>query len=210
MEMILLLCAMAGIPQSFSERLQSLGVAETPRVMVVSVRDQKMTLFESGRPRAEYAISTAEKGVGQKLDSYQTPLGLHRIKQKIGGERPSGAIFENREFKGEIWVPPSIVPREATTPKQDNRNLKEGAPATADLMTSRILWLEGMEPGVNSGNDKEGCLVDSYQRFIYIHGTNHEDEIGRPTSRGCIRMKNVEVIRFFDRVQEGDLVLIQE
>jgi len=211
MEMILLLCAMTGMPQSFSERLQSLGVAETPRVMVVSVRNQKLTFFESGRAKmVEYAISTAEKGTGQKLDSYQTPLGLHRIKQKIGGERPSGAIFESRVFYGQIWVPASRSTVTPEPPVQEETRSGQGAPVIQDLVTSRILWLEGLEAGFNAGNDKDGNVVDSYQRFIYIHGTNHEDKIGKSASRGCVRMKNVEVIQIFDWVQEGDLVWIQE
>jgi lipoprotein-anchoring transpeptidase ErfK/SrfK len=81
---------------------------------------------------------------------------------------------------------------------------------SSDLITSRILWLEGLEPGFNSGVDAEGQVVDSYERYIYFHGTNHEDKIGTPVSKGCIRMLNTDVIELFDLVQVGDLVWIQE
>lgn len=73
-------------------------------------------------------------------------------------------------------------------------------PQTEDLITSRILWLEGIEP--DNANTK--------QRFIYIHGTRHEDRIGRPDSHGCIRMRNADVIELFDLVQEGTLVRISD
>ncbi len=203
------LCVMLELPQDFLEKLRVLNITESPRVLIVHVVDQKLTLFENHQVRAEWAISTARNGTGQKLDSYQTPLGLHRIKEKIGKDAPQGAVFESREFKGQIWIPP--------TDSLSNTNLFGGSgdgskgkiSSTPDLVTSRVLWLEGLEPGYNAGNDTEGNVVGSYQRYIYIHGTNHEDEIGKSASRGCIRMKNSEVIDLFDLVQEGDLVWIQ-
>ncbi len=185
---------MLELPQSLLEKLQTTKLQETPRIIVVDVTHQKLGFFENHQLKLEYPISTSSKGVGQKVDSYQTPLGLHRIKIKIGKDLPQGAIFENRVFNGQIWISLSI----------------HAFPATSDLITSRILWLEGMEKGWNAGHDAEGTLVDSYERYIYIHGTNHEGEIGRPVSIGCVRMKNTEMITLFDQVQEGDLVWIQE
>ena len=199
---------MVELSQDFLEKLRVLNITETPRVLVVSITDQKLTLFENRRARAEWPISTARNGTGQKLDSYQTPLGLHRIKEKIGKEAPQGAVFDSREFKGQIWSPSSNSTSSANQFAGDDDS-KEKTSSLSDLVTSRVLWLEGLEPGYNAGSDSEGNLVDSYQRYIYIHGTNHEDEIGKPTSRGCIRMKNSEVINLFDLVQEGDLVWIQ-
>jgi lipoprotein-anchoring transpeptidase ErfK/SrfK len=183
--------AMLALPQSFTEKIQLLNVAESPRVIVVRASDQKMFLYQNGEITSEYTISTALKGLGQKANTYQTPLGLHRIKQKIGKDAPSGAIFESREFHGEIW-------------KSDAEE------SNKDLVTTRVLWLEGLEPGYNSGTDAEGTVVDSYQRYIYIHGTNHENDLGKPASHGCVRMKNENIIQFFDKVEEGDLVWIQE
>jgi hypothetical protein len=195
----LILCSMLSLPQSFTEKLETLHLSETPHVIVVSVSDQKMTLFKSGEVVAEYSISTARNGIGQKVNSYQTPLGLHRIKEKIGKDAPTGAIFESREFHGEIW-----------TSSPDTSDEKTTGETKKDLITSRILWLEGMEPAFNSGTDTDGNIVDSYQRYIYIHGTNNEKDIGKPASSGCIRMMNADVVKFFDQVEQGDLVWIQE
>ncbi len=204
----LFLAVMTGLSPSFQERLQSLGLTATARVLVVRVAEQKLLVVEQGEVRAEYPVSTGLKGVGERLNTNQTPRGLHRIRQKIGQGLPQGAIFESREFKGQIWVPSPNRPRPAAP---------DGAPPSLpaeavvpDLVTSRILWLDGLEPGVNRGMDKEGVVVDSYQRYIYIHGTNSERWIGTPASQGCIRMLNADVIALFDLVQEGDLVWIEE
>jgi lipoprotein-anchoring transpeptidase ErfK/SrfK len=73
-------------------------------------------------------------------------------------------------------------------------------PETEDWITSRILWLDGADP--DNTNTKD--------RYIYIHGTKHEDRIGRPDSHGCIRMRNADVMELFDLVQEGNRVRIIE
>jgi len=77
------------------------------------------------------------------------------------------------------------------------------SPDPGNLITSRILWLRGLEPGVNAGGD-----VDTYRRYVYIHGTNREERIGRPMSAGCVLMRNADVIELFDEVRGGDLVWI--
>jgi lipoprotein-anchoring transpeptidase ErfK/SrfK len=76
---------------------------------------------------------------------------------------------------------------------------EETLPPTDDLVLSRILWLDGLEE--HNANTRD--------RFIYIHGTNHEDEIGQPSSHGCIRMKNDDLIALFDRISLGAEVQIQ-
>lgn len=181
---------MLALSQQFLNKLEQLGVKQTPHVLVVSISEQKMRLYEEGNLTREFPVSTALNGSGQKINTSQTPLGLHRIQQKIGKQLPLGAMFNSREFEGKIWPADSK--------------------STGDLITSRILWLEGLEPGFNSGKDAEGNVVDSHVRYIYIHGTNHEDQIGQAVSRGCIRMLNADVVSLFDIVKEGDLVWIQE
>ncbi len=183
------------LPHTLKEKLQELRVRRTPRILVISVSRQRLTLFRRGRKVREYPVSTAERGVGQRENSYQTPLGLHRIQEKIGEGKPLGALFKSREWTGEVWLPDSDLAREK---------------ACSDLITTRILWLEGAEPGFNSGTDEDGNLVDSYQRYIYIHGTNQEDLIGEPRSKGCIRMRNHAIEHVFDQVEVGDLVWIEE
>lgn len=80
--------------------------------------------------------------------------------------------------------------------------LERGAapPPTEDLVMSRILWLEGLDE--HNANTRD--------RFIYIHGTRHEDKIGTPASHGCVRMRNADVIKLFKMVDEGTPVVIEE
>lgn len=151
-------------------------------VLYVSVQSQRMYLVVEGRMQAEYVISTSRNGLGGAKNSERTPEGLHHVVRKFGAGVPAYGIFRGRQFTGEIA-------------REGSRN--------NDLITSRILWLDGMEPGVN-----EGGAVDSMQRGIYIHGTADEASLGTPSSHGCIRMRNADVIALFDRVPLGTLVVI--
>jgi len=157
------------------------------KVIFVSVERQKLYLIEDGNVKKEYPVSTSRYGTGNKLGSEKTPIGIHRIYKKIGSGLPENTIFVGR-------VPYS--PEEA---KQKFGELK-------DKIMTRILWLEGCEEGVNKGKDENGDIVDTKERYIYIHGT--DEEVGKPGSRGCIRMRNKDIIELFDEVEEGDLVLI--
>lgn len=174
---------------TMAKRLDAEGGNESAQAIVVDVTSQRMYLFERGRAVGSYPVSTAEKGTGNQEGSLQTPLGLHRVDEKIGADAPMGMIFRGRRPTGqqaEILTGP------------DER-------AARDDVTSRILWLSGLEPGVNQGGD-----VDSKGRYIYIHGTPEEGRIGRPASHGCVRMTNADVIELFDRVEVGALVDIIE
>jgi len=157
--------------------------------IVVDVPNQRLYLFENGSLEADYPVSTAERGTGNREGSMQTPLGLHRIAEKFGEDAPAGMIFRGRRSTGEVA---DIL----TGP--DER-------AQRDDVTTRIFWLDGLEPGVNRGGK-----VDSKGRYIYIHGTPEEGRIGRPASHGCVRMTNADVIELFDRVEIGALVDIIE
>lgn len=158
------------------------GTPMTRSVLYVSVKSQRLYHVENGMLRHEYVISTARNGLGEQQDSYRTPNGLHRISEKIGAGVPVGGIFQERQYTGQVLRGDSIGP---------------------DLITSRILWLGGLEPGVNQGG-----RVDSHARSIYIHGTGEEGSIGRPSSHGCIRMRNADVVELFDRVPTGSIVVI--
>ena len=144
----------------------------------VSVSGQTLRLFKDGRILHEYPVSTSKYGVGSEAGSDKTPLGKHRIARKIGRGAPLLAIFKSR----------------VDTKKTAELNLSDH-PSKEDFVTTRILWLEGLEPGLNRGGS-----VDSFARFIYIHATQDEGLIGRPASHGCIRMKNADVKELFDLV----------
>lgn len=156
--------------------------AAPERLFVVDVERQTGTLVEGGAAVASWPVSTARNGVGGEENSYKTPPGWHRIERKIGVGAGSGTVFESREPTGRTWL---------------------GEPCSDDLIVTRILTLDGLEDGINRG---PGC--DSLQRYVYIHGTNHEDLVGTPASCGCVRMRNADVTAFFDRAREGDIVLI--
>jgi len=155
-------------------------------VLFVSVAEQKMYHIEKDKILNSYVISSSSYGVGNKVGSNKTPLGLHKVKDKFGNETPLNGRMVGRIFYGQI----AKVYSDNTKSKTDD-------------ITSRILWLDGLEDELNKG---EG--IDSYKRFIYIHGTSEEGRLGTPASHGCIRMKNKAVIELYDKINIGTLVLI--
>jgi UDP-N-acetylmuramate--alanine ligase len=152
------------------------------RLLVVDPERQTATWLESGEAVAAWPVSTARAGIGGQEGSYRTPPGWHSIRRRIGEEAALGAVFVSRQRTGERWC---------------------GEARDDDLILTRILTLDGLEDGVNRGPGR-----DSRARYIYLHGTNHEDLIGRTASHGCVRLLNRDVVDLFARVREGDLVLI--
>ena len=154
----------------------------------VSIDAQRLQLLHNARPVLDVAVATASNGPGELRDSECTPRGWHRIRARIGAGCPVNTVFAGRRPTGEIYSPA----------------LKLAHPGR-DWILTRILWLCGMEPGRNRfGN------VDTMRRYIYIHGCPDEDAMGIPSSHGCIKMRNKDVIELFGRVTTGTRVLIQE
>lgn len=152
------------------------------RLLVVDVRRQRLGCLGAGRLEAEYPVSTAAKGLGSEEGSFRTPPGWHRIHARIGEGEPEGMRFVSRQATGEVWT---------------------GEAREEDLILTRILSLDGLEPGVNQGPGR-----DSWERYIYLHGTNREDQIGQSLSHGCIRLRNADMLDCFARVDEGDPLLV--
>jgi lipoprotein-anchoring transpeptidase ErfK/SrfK len=157
--------------------------------IVVDISEQKLYLYEGHQATADnlvesYPVSTSKYGIGSRAGSNKTPLGRHFIKDKIGAGAQERMIFKARRPTGSL--------------------AEIDAKGVGDLVTSRIMWLKGLEPGKNSGRG-----VDSYKRYIYIHGTAEEYKIGEEASHGCVRMYNRDVIDLFDRVKEGTKVYIR-
>ena len=173
----------AKIRQSMT-RMQKFGLKSDSRAIVIDASAQRLYLIRSNHVLETFPVSTAEKGLGNRNGSYQTPTGVHRICKKIGDGATIGTIFKARKDTGRI-----------ATIYTDNTDSAD------DFVTTRILRLEGLEPGVNKGGN-----VDSFLRLIYIHGTPEEGLIGRPASHGCIRMKNHDVVKLFNEVPVGTLV----
>ncbi len=151
------------------------AMGEGDCLLVVSVRDQRMSFSTGGVVRAVYTVSTAKAGVGALANSEKTPAGWHEVAEWIGADAVPGQVFVSRKPTGEI------------IPYGDWRS-----DAAADKVLTRVMWLDGLEPGRNKGG-----RVDSHARFIYIHGTNQEHLLGRPASHGCIRMYNRDVMELF-------------
>lgn len=158
--------------------------------IVVNINKQTLEFLVDNQVQASYSVSTAKNGIGSQEGSGCTPLGVHVISEKIGGEQPINSVFVGRVPTGEIY----------------SDELGKQAPER-DWILSRILWLSGMEDGCNKGeNDKGVC--DTYQRYIYIHGTPDSEPMGEPLSHGCIRMRNSDIIELYNMVDEGTPVVI--
>jgi len=172
--------------ETVSDKCTALGIKPTVRLLLVSINDQTLRFFEAGRLKKAYVISTSKRPPSNIKGSLGTPRGLHCIEEKIGAGSPPGIVFKGRRSTGFHY-------REYPNP--------EGAEC---LVTSRILWLRGLEPGVNAGGE-----VDSHDRYIYLHGTNREDRLGTPQSAGCVVLNNLEIVELFEHVRTGDLVWIE-
>lgn len=154
----------------------------------VSIPRQELTLLSGDLRIYDFPISTAKNGPGEVLNSEQTPRGLHKIRAKIGRNARSNTVFVGRRPTGEIY----------------NQDLDKQYPER-DWILTRILWLSGLEKGKNRMGER-----DTMRRYIYIHGCPDNHKMGRPSSRGCIKMHNHDLIYLFDLVPVGTEVLIED
>jgi L,D-transpeptidase catalytic domain len=172
------------------------GIAPTQRLLTVDISSQMISFFENiSMPlrlslqnyvlAKKFPCSTSRFGIGQTEGSNRTPLGLHRIAEKIGAGESAGTVFKSRRIIGHTSQP-------------------EFADAK---ITTRVLWLEGLEPGLNKGFNGD-VNVDSHARYIYIHGTADQKSIGQPASHGCIHLADADLIPLFDLLPSGTLVWI--
>lgn len=162
-----------------------LGIKPTERVLLVNIGAHTLQFLHRGEVVKSYVISTSRRPPSNQKGSLGTPRGLHEIAERIGAGQPPGMVFKARRPTGQHF---SELPHSET----------EG-----NLITSRILWLRGLEERVNLGGE-----VDTHARYIYIHGTNHEDRIGEPLSAGCVLMRNLDIIELYEQLRHGDQVLI--
>jgi hypothetical protein len=149
--------------------------------LIVKSDEQIAELWDENRLLKSYVISTAANGLGCENDSYCTPHGKLKVAEKIGDGYPLGTIFKSRIPTGEIW------------------NHQLIASTNDDLILTRILWLEGTE-------DKN---LNTLGRYVYLHGTNHEDKLGRPVSHGCIRFSNSDIIEIYEQLDVGAEVIVE-
>jgi len=158
------------------------------RIAVYLDRQRLELIDDQGVAVASYVVSTARNGAGERYGSYCTPRGLHVVRAKVGAGCAPNTVFVRRRPTGEVWTP----------------QLAREHPGR-DWMLTRILWLSGRESGFNRGG-----VVDSLRRKIYIHGAGDDGSLGEPSSHGCVRMRNADVIELYDRVSVGTAVDIIE
>ena len=146
----------------------------------IGLKRQRLYLFEANIISKIYKVSTSIKGAGNEISSYKTPLGLHCIYEKIGDNAPIGTLFINKRNTNKIV-------------KIDSLYIHQNK----DEITTRLMSLMGKELNINKGGS-----VDTFKRGIYIHGTSNEKTIGQPSSHGCIRMKNNDIVELFNSVDK--------
>lgn len=156
------------------------------QVIKIDASSQLMYCYEGEREIFTYMISTGKNGMGEQLGSGCTPRGWHSIYSKIGMQNLVNSVFVSRAWTGEIYT-------EELAQKYPER----------DWILTRILQLDGLEFGKNKGGD-----VDSLSRYIYIHGTPDSVKLGKPGSKGCIRMNNINIIELANWVEIGARVYI--
>ena len=159
-----------------------------PRIDI-NIRSQHLDLIDDkGRLIKRYSISSAKNGVGEQNGSFCTPRGRHLIRAKIGAGQPFNTVFVERRPTGETYSP----------------EMAKRYPGR-DWILTRILWLSGLDRGYNRMGH-----VDTMRRAIYIHGSPDTADMGKPGSRGCIRMHNRDIVELFDLVPGRTAVNIQE
>jgi hypothetical protein len=154
----------------------------------ISLADQCLYGFADGQLLLRLPVSTGLNGPGELYGSGCTPRGLHQVRAKIGAGLPLGAVLRGRRWTGEVWSP----------------GLAEQFPGR-DWILTRILWLSGCEAGRN----RLGAL-DTFRRYIYLHGTPDTEPMGVPGSHGCVRLRNTDLLELFPRVPLHCAVLIDE
>jgi L,D-transpeptidase YbiS len=153
---------------------------------VISIAKQTLEVLQQGELLNHYSVSTAKNGPGEKIGSECTPRGRHVIRAMIGEGCDPGTVFVGRRPTGEVWSP----------------QLAQAEPER-DWILTRIIWLSGLEPGFN-----RLANVDTMRRYIYIHGTPYEEDIGKPVSHGCIRMRSADLVELFKQVMPGTIINI--
>jgi L,D-transpeptidase catalytic domain len=147
--------------------------------LLVKSAQQIADLWDDQQFLKSYIISTAANGLGCEKNSYCTPSGKLKVAEKIGEGSAIGTVFKSRVATGEVW----------------NQNDE----TSDDLILTRILWLAGAE-------DKNKNTLD---RYIYLHGTNHEDKLGKAVSHGCVRFSNSDILEIYEHLNIGSEVFIE-
>lgn len=169
---------------NYRARLDELGLRRTEHVLIAELGEKILVHWEGGEAVARYPVSSGKRPRSCKADSLGTPWGLHAVAARHGDGEPEGMVFIGRKATGQRWM-----------------DRQDAGPGQKTLVTTRILRLRGLEPGLNAGPG-----IDSHDRYIYIHGTNHPEQFPENLSAGCLLMRDADLIALFEAVPEGSHV----
>ena len=133
------------------------------------------------------------RGTGREVKEYPISTSRYGVGTEEGSFKTPPGRFEIAKKIGDNAPLGAVFKGRVATGEIGN------ASSEADLVQTRILWLDGLD--AENGN--------TFSRYIYIHGTNHEEEIGNAASHGCIRMRNADVAELYELVEPGTPVFIQ-
>jgi len=153
-------------------------------LIYISVDRQKLYVLYNNEIIKEFDVSTSKYGTGTKRNSNKTPLGLHLIASKVGDGQPINTIYKSRINTKRLAIP------------------NQARFVNDDLITTRIMWLEGGEEKNSLGANS------SFKRYIYIHGTPDEMGLGYTASHGCVRMRNTDILGLYEYVDLGTPVIL--
>ena len=154
----------------------------TKHCIFVKICEQKLYIFENGCFVRDFDVSTSRAKPSCVTDSLGTPTGLHFIDGKIGNGADSDTVFISRKPAGKI---------------------SEQKDLSLNMITTRIMRLRGLEEGKNVGGH-----LDTFNRYVYIHGTNQHDKIGTPNSHGCVLLTPDDMIHLYDLIDDKSIVYI--
>lgn len=154
----------------------------------INIALQQLQLYVDDSVIFSCAVSTAHNGAGEVVGSERTPRGMHVVDEKIGADCAPNTVFVARVPTGELCTPA----------------LRSEHPGR-DWILTRILWLRGTDPARNCGGN-----VDTKARYIYLHGAADGVPMGVPGSRGCVRLRNADIMTLFELVDVGTPVAIVE
>ncbi len=166
--------------------MSNINKKSNEKIIDININKQELSLFQGETLIAGYPVSTAKNGIGQQNGSECTPSGWHTIRAKIGLDAEVNTVFVGRRNSDEIF----------------SEKLRVSNPER-DWILTRIMWLSGLEIGKNRGGE-----VDTMRRYIYIHGCPDSDSFSKPSSHGCVKMRNKDIIELFDNIEAGTRVLI--
>ncbi len=166
--------------------MSNINIKTNEKIIDININKQELSLLQGETLIACYPVSTAKNGTGQQNGSECTPSGWHTIRAKIGLDAEVNTVFVGRRNNDELF----------------SEELRASNPER-DWILTRIMWLSGLESGKNRGGE-----VDTMRRYIYIHGCPDSDSFSKPSSHGCVKMRNKDIIELFDNVEAGTRVLI--